>query len=79
MLKITSKQLEVTSPIRERIESRFEKLSRHDVQMINPHVIITEEKPVSKLKHRLASQMENSSLKQNMKIYILRLTLWAKN
>ncbi|MBW3514337.1 MULTISPECIES: ribosome hibernation-promoting factor, HPF/YfiA family [unclassified Shewanella] len=49
MLKITSKQLEVTSPIRERIESRFEKLSRHDVQMINPHVIITEEKPGFKI------------------------------
>ncbi|ABM24115.1 MULTISPECIES: ribosome hibernation-promoting factor, HPF/YfiA family [Shewanella] len=49
MLKITSKQLEVTAPIRERIESRFEKLSRHDVQLINPHVIITEEKPGFKI------------------------------
>ncbi|MCU7994984.1 ribosome-associated translation inhibitor RaiA [Shewanella glacialipiscicola] len=49
MLKITSKQLEVTAPIRERIESRFEKLSRHDVQMINPHVTITEEKPGFKI------------------------------
>ncbi|QYJ79754.1 ribosome hibernation-promoting factor, HPF/YfiA family [Shewanella acanthi] len=49
MLKITSKQLEVTAPIRERIESRFEKLSRHDVQLINPHIIITEEKPGFKI------------------------------
>lgn len=49
MLKITSKQLEVTALIRERIESRFEKLSRHDVQLINPHVIITEEKPGFKI------------------------------
>ncbi|MGL5358381.1 MAG: ribosome hibernation-promoting factor, HPF/YfiA family [Shewanella sp.] len=49
MLKITSKQLEVTAPIRERIESRFEKLSRHDVQLLNPHVIITEEKPGFKI------------------------------
>lgn len=49
MLKITSKQLEVTTPIRERIESRFKKLARHDVQLINPHVIITEEKPGFKI------------------------------
>lgn len=49
MLKITSKQLEVTAPIRERIDSRFDKLARHDVQLINPHVIITEEKPGFKI------------------------------
>ncbi|WP_153914089.1 ribosome hibernation-promoting factor, HPF/YfiA family [Shewanella sp. TC10] len=44
MLKITSKQLEVTAPILERIEGQFEKLTRHDIQLINPHVIITQEK-----------------------------------
>lgn len=44
MIKITSKDFEVTAPIRERIESRLEKLSRHDVQLINPHVIIGQEK-----------------------------------
>ncbi len=44
MTKITSKDFEVTAPIRERIESRLEKLSRHDIQLINPHVIITQEK-----------------------------------
>ncbi len=44
MTKITSKDFEVTTPIRERIESRLEKLSRHDIQLINPHVIITQEK-----------------------------------
>ncbi|NKF50971.1 ribosome-associated translation inhibitor RaiA [Shewanella sp. WXL01] len=49
MLKITSKQLEVTAPIRERIEGRFEKLTRHDVQLINPHVIITQEKQQFKI------------------------------
>ncbi|WP_394129733.1 ribosome hibernation-promoting factor, HPF/YfiA family [Shewanella maritima] len=49
MLKITSKQLEVTAPIRERIEGRLEKLSRHDIQLINPHVIITQEKQQFKI------------------------------
>ncbi|QYK00627.1 ribosome hibernation-promoting factor, HPF/YfiA family [Shewanella psychrotolerans] len=44
MIKITSKDFEVTAPIRQRIESRLEKLSRHDIQLINPHVIITQEK-----------------------------------
>ncbi|WP_394200123.1 ribosome hibernation-promoting factor, HPF/YfiA family [Shewanella waksmanii] len=44
MIKITSKDLEVTTPIRERIESRLRKLSRRDVQLINPHVIIVQEK-----------------------------------
>ncbi|MBR9726667.1 ribosome hibernation-promoting factor, HPF/YfiA family [Shewanella intestini] len=49
MLKITSKQLEVTAPIRERIEGRLSKLSRYDVQLINPHVIITQEKQQFKI------------------------------
>ena len=49
MLKITSKQLEVTTPIRERIESRLAKLERFDVQLINPHIIITQEKPAFKI------------------------------
>ncbi|MBV7314209.1 ribosome hibernation-promoting factor, HPF/YfiA family [Shewanella sp. NIFS-20-20] len=49
MLKITSKHLEVTAPIRERVESRLAKLERHDITMINPHVIITEEKPLFKI------------------------------
>ncbi|WP_417348205.1 ribosome hibernation-promoting factor, HPF/YfiA family [Ferrimonas sp.] len=42
-IEITSKHLTVTDPIRERIESRFEKLNRHDVDLISPHVIITQE------------------------------------
>ncbi|RTR39059.1 ribosome-associated translation inhibitor RaiA [Shewanella canadensis] len=49
MTKITSKHLEVTALIRERIEARLEKLSRHDVQLINPHVIITQEKQLFKI------------------------------
>ncbi len=49
MTKITSKHLEVTALIRERIEARLERLSRHDVQLINPHVIITQEKQLFKI------------------------------
>jgi ribosome-associated inhibitor A len=49
MLKITSKHLEVTAPIRDRVESRFDKLARHDVQLINPHVIIIQEKQLFKI------------------------------
>ncbi|WP_133406206.1 ribosome hibernation-promoting factor, HPF/YfiA family [Parashewanella tropica] len=49
MLKITSKHLEVTPSIRERIEGRLEKLSRHDVPLINPHIIITQEKQLFKI------------------------------
>ncbi|MCL2917516.1 ribosome hibernation-promoting factor, HPF/YfiA family [Shewanella litorisediminis] len=49
MLKITSKQFEVTTPIRERVESRFEKLARHDVPLINPHIIISQEKALFKI------------------------------
>ncbi|QSX30840.1 MULTISPECIES: ribosome hibernation-promoting factor, HPF/YfiA family [Shewanella] len=49
MIKITSKQLEVTAPILARIESRFEKLTRHDVSLINPHVIISQEKTFFKI------------------------------
>lgn len=49
MIKITSKQFEVTASIRERVESRLKKLSRHDVQLINPHVIISQEKKLFKI------------------------------
>jgi ribosome-associated inhibitor A len=35
--------MNITDAIRARVESRFEKLSRFDVPLINPHVIITSE------------------------------------
>ncbi|MCK8043644.1 ribosome-associated translation inhibitor RaiA [Shewanella sp. 1CM18E] len=44
MIKITSKHFEVTESIRERIEARLGKLARHDVQLINPHIILEQEK-----------------------------------
>ncbi|BCV65792.1 MULTISPECIES: ribosome hibernation-promoting factor, HPF/YfiA family [Shewanella] len=49
MLKITSKQFEVTAAIRERVESRLAKLDRYDTQLINPHVIILTEGPLFKI------------------------------
>lgn len=49
MTKITSKHLEVTPLIRERIQARLDKLSRHDIQLINPHIIITQEKQLFRL------------------------------
>ena len=49
MLKITSKHLEVTPSIREKVEAKLEKLTRHDVPLINPHVIITQEKQLFKI------------------------------
>lgn len=49
MLKITSKEFNVTDAIRNRIESRLEKLDRYDVQLINPHVIILTEGPLFKI------------------------------
>ncbi len=49
MLKITSKHLEVTPTIRKRVEAIYAKLARHDVPLINPHVIITQEKQIFKI------------------------------
>lgn len=42
-IEITAKQLEITAPMRARVESRFDKLSRFDVSLIKPHVIINKE------------------------------------
>lgn len=43
-IEITSKIIEITPAIRERIESRFEKLERLQVPLITPHVIISKER-----------------------------------
>ncbi len=42
-IEITSKQISITTPIREKIQSRFEKLEKMQIPLINPHVIITKE------------------------------------
>ena len=43
MIDITSKAIEVTPAIRERIDSRFAKLERLQVPLITPQVIVTKE------------------------------------
>ncbi|MGO4998550.1 ribosome hibernation-promoting factor, HPF/YfiA family [Oceanisphaera sp. W20_SRM_FM3] len=42
-ITITSTVIDISPAIRERIESRFEKLSRRQVDLIAPHVIINKE------------------------------------
>ena len=43
-IEITSKIIDITPAIRERIESRFEKLERLQVPLITPHVIVSKER-----------------------------------
>ena len=43
MIDITSKAIEITPTIRERIESRFAKLERIQVPLISPQVIVIKE------------------------------------
>lgn len=43
-IEMTSKIIDITPTIRERIESRFEKLERLQVPLITPHVIISKER-----------------------------------
>jgi len=40
---ITGKNLEITGAMREHIETRFDKLEKWQVPLINPHVVINEE------------------------------------
>ncbi|WP_417614562.1 ribosome hibernation-promoting factor, HPF/YfiA family [Oceanisphaera sp.] len=42
-ITITSTVIDISPAIRERIESRFEKLTRRQVALITPHVIIQKE------------------------------------
>jgi ribosome-associated inhibitor A len=69
MTKITSNNLEVTPLIRERIQARLDKLARHDIQLINPHVIIVQEKQLFKIEaavgipsHKLFAQAKHEDL-----------------
>lgn len=41
--EITGKNIDITPAIRERIESRFEKLEKWQVALINPHAAISKE------------------------------------
>lgn len=40
---ITGKNLEITNAIREHIETRFDKLEKWQVSLINPHAVLSEE------------------------------------
>lgn len=52
-LTITGHQLEVTEPIREYIETKFERIKRHFDQVLNVHVIIS----VEKVRHKSEATM----------------------
>lgn len=52
-LTITGHQIEVTGPIRDYIETKFERIKRHFDQVLNAHVIIR----VEKLQHQSEATM----------------------
>ena len=52
-LTITGHQLEVTDPIRDYIDTKFERIKRHFDQVLNVHVIIS----VEKLRHKSEATM----------------------
>ncbi|WP_223788859.1 ribosome hibernation-promoting factor, HPF/YfiA family [Marinicella meishanensis] len=52
-LTITGHQLEVTEPIRNYIETKFERIKRHFDQVLNAHVIIS----VEKVRHKSEATM----------------------
>lgn len=52
-LTITGHQLDVTEPIREYIENKFERIKRHFDQVLNVHVIIS----VEKVRHKSEATM----------------------
>ncbi|MDX1735052.1 MAG: ribosome-associated translation inhibitor RaiA [Halioglobus sp.] len=47
-LNISGHHLEVSTPLKEYVESKFERLQRHHDQITNTHVILTVEKMVQK-------------------------------
>ncbi|EPF5870569.1 ribosome-associated translation inhibitor RaiA [Morganella morganii] len=42
-VNITSKQMEITPAIREHVENRLDKLSKWQVPLINPHIILAKD------------------------------------
>ena len=52
-LTITGHQLEVTDPMRDYIDTKFERIKRHFDQVLNVHVIIS----VEKLRHKSEATM----------------------
>ncbi|RJG51280.1 ribosome hibernation-promoting factor, HPF/YfiA family [Motilimonas pumila] len=42
-VEITSKHVTITTPMREKVQARFDKLEKHQLPLIKPHFIITQE------------------------------------
>ncbi|MBY6188087.1 ribosome-associated translation inhibitor RaiA [Marinobacter hydrocarbonoclasticus] len=53
-IEITSKPVSVTDSIRYRVNAKFEKLARHDIPLLNPHVMIDKEGQVYQVEATVA-------------------------
>ena len=51
-MNITGHHLEVTAPLKEYVETKFERIQRHHDQITNTHVILTVEKKYGDLHTR---------------------------
>ncbi|CZF78544.1 cold-shock protein [Grimontia sp. AD028] len=60
-VEITGKNIDITPAIRDRITSRFEKLEKWQVALINPHAVISEE-PGNKFKVEAGVSMPGAKL-----------------
>lgn len=60
-VEITGKNLEITNAIRDRIASRFEKLEKWQLNMVNPHAVISEE-PNKKFKVEASVSIPGNTL-----------------
>lgn len=58
---ITGKNIEITASIRDRITSRFEKLEKWQLTLINPHATVSEE-PNKKFKVEMTVSIPGSTL-----------------
>ncbi len=43
IVNITSKQIDITTAIREHVEDRLKKLEKWQTQLINPHIVLSKE------------------------------------
>lgn len=43
IVNITSKQMDITTAIREHVEDRLKKLEKWQTQLINPHIVLSKE------------------------------------
>jgi len=45
-VNITSKQMDITTAIRDHVEDRLKKLEKWQTQLINPHIVLSKERYV---------------------------------